>query len=409
MSLLPECYRWSEQALLALDDTKRGTVAEMRLEAGLGYSLMYTRGGDGARAALDRGLALAEDCGEVLYQMWLLGALNILYFRNGNCRMALQCAERNSAVAKAIGDPAAFASAHFMLANSLYLVGDLGGVRIEFEATLQNRSHVQRTGRTYFAFDIVAPARLGLAHTLCQQGYPRQAAEQAHLMLKDALHIEHPATLSILLTRAFLLFLWIGDLKTVEMVIDRYISNARSHSMEPHAVVGRGLKAVLAIRRGDPQNAVDILQGCMRELPMAGYGLMAAPFNLSLAEGFAATGRFAEGIRVIDDGMRQVETNGDFIYMPELLRVKGALLLSMPQPRVEEAEMNFIQSLELSRQQGARACELRATMSMARLWRDQGNQQAAYDFLAPIYGWFTEGFDTLDLKEAKALLDELHA
>ena len=101
-----------------------------------------------------------------------------------------------------IGDPAAFALAHFMLANSLYLVGDLDGARIEFEATLQNRSHAQRTSRIYFGFDIVAPARMGLAHTLCQQGYPRQAAEQAHLMLEDALHIEHPATLSILLRLA---------------------------------------------------------------------------------------------------------------------------------------------------------------------------------------------------------------
>ncbi|MEJ0047252.1 MAG: winged helix-turn-helix domain-containing protein [Rhodospirillales bacterium] len=151
LSLLPECYHWSDQALLALGGSQRGTVAEMRLQAGLGYSLMYTRrGGDGARAALDRSLVIAEDRRDVLYQMWLLGALNVLYFRNGNCRMALQCARRNSAVAEAIGDPAAFASAHFMLANALYLVGDLGGARAEFEATLQNKSHAQRTGRGLF-------------------------------------------------------------------------------------------------------------------------------------------------------------------------------------------------------------------------------------------------------------------
>ena len=254
--MLPECHRWSEQALLALDNTRRGTADEMRLQASLGYSLMYTRGGDAAEAALDRALALAEECGEVLYQMWLLGALNVLYFRNGNCRMALQCAQRNSAVAKVIGDPAAFVSARFMLATALYLVGDLDGSRIEFEATLQNRSHARHSGRAYFAFDIVPPARMGLAHTLYQQGYPQQAAELAHLVLEDALRIEHPATLSILLTRAFLLFLRIGDLPTVEKVIDRYISNAKSHSMAPHTIVGRGLEAVLAIRRGKPQIGV---------------------------------------------------------------------------------------------------------------------------------------------------------
>ncbi|HTI01635.1 MAG TPA: winged helix-turn-helix domain-containing protein, partial [Acidisoma sp.] len=317
LSLLPECLRWSNQALHALDDTRRGTAAEMRLQAGLGYSLMYTSGdGNGTRAALGRSLAIAEERGDIHYQMWLLGALNILYFRNGNCRMALQCAQRNSAVAKAIDDPTASASAHFMLANALYLVGDLGGAHVAFEATLQNQSHAQHTARAYFAFDIVAPTRLGLAHTLYLRGYASQAAERAYSLLEDARHIEDPATLSILLTRAFLLFLWIGDLRTVEKVSDWYVSNARSHSMGPHVVVGRGLKAVLAIRRGDPQTGVDILQDCMRELPAAGYGLMAAPFNLSLAEGLAATGRFAESLRLLDDGMRQVEINGDFIYMP---------------------------------------------------------------------------------------------
>ncbi|MEJ0047251.1 MAG: hypothetical protein WDN04_14890 [Rhodospirillales bacterium] len=146
----------------------------------------------------------------------------------------------------------------------------------------------------YFAFDIVAPARLGLAHTLCLQGYPRQGVEQAHLVLEDALQIEHPATLSILLTRAFLLFLWVGDLQTVEKVSDWFVSIARSHSMAAQAVMGRGLKATLAIRRGDPQTGVDILQDCVRELPAAGYGMMAAPFNLSLAQGLAATGRLAK-------------------------------------------------------------------------------------------------------------------
>lgn len=405
--MLPECHRWSEQALLVLNNNRRGTADEMRLQASLGYSLMYTRGGDAAQAALDRALALAEHCGEVLYQIWLLGALNILYFRNGNCRMALQCARRNSAVAKVIGDPAAFASAHFMLATALYLVGDLDGSRMEFEATLQNRSHARHSGRAYFAFDIVPPARMGLAHTLYQQGYPQQAAELARLVLEDARHIEHPATLSILLIRAFLLFLRIGDLTTVEKIIDRYISNAQSHSMAPHTIVGRGLEAVLAIRRGEPQNGVDVLQSCMRELPAAGYGLMTAPFNVSLAEGFVATGRFTEGLGLIDDGIRQVDENGDLIYMPELLRVKGAFLLSMPQPRVEEAEILFIQSIELSRQQGARTSELRAATDLAKLMTDHGRRENARSVLEPVFTWFVEGRETDDLKAAERLLTTL--
>ena len=145
----------------------------------------------------------------------------------------------------------------------------------------------------------------------------------------------------------------------------------------------------------------------MRELPAAGYGLMAAPFNVSLAEGFTATGRFAEGLSLIDDGIRQVEKNGDFIYMPELLRVKGALLLSMPQPRVEEAEMLFIRSIELSRQQGARASELRAATDLAKLMADDGRRENARTLLEPLFTWFVEGRDTDDLKAAERLLTTL--
>ena len=174
-----------------------------------------------------------------------------------------------------------------------------------------------------------------------------------------------------------------------------------------HVVLGRGLKAQLAIRRGNSQSGVASLQDCVEELRTASYGLMASPFTLSLAEGLAATGRFAESISLIEDGMRQVETHGDFIYMPEFLRVKGDVLLSMPQPRVEEAEMHFSQSLELSRQQGARACELRTAVDLAELMVAQGRRESARVLLEPVFRWFGEGLDTADLKSAERVLATL--
>jgi predicted ATPase len=149
------------------------------------------------------------------------------------------------------------------------------------------------------------------------------------------------------------------------------------------------------------------LQSCVRELPAAGYGMMSAPFNLSLAEGLAAAGRISESMSLIEDGMRQVETNGDFIYMPEFLRVKGKLLLSMPQPRADEAEMHFIQSLELSRQQGSRACELRTATDLAKLMAALGRREDARKLLGPVFTWFVEGLDTDDLKAAESVLATL--
>ncbi|MEI9925336.1 MAG: transcriptional regulator [Bradyrhizobium sp.] len=407
-SMLPECHRWSEQALAALDDAKRGTTDEMRLQASLGYSLMFTGGGaDKTQAALDRSLAIAEDCGEVTYQMWLLSALNIFHFRAGNCRLTLQCARHSLAVAEVLDDPAAFALAHFVLGNSLYLLGDLRGARAEFEAALQHRSRAQHVSKVYFGFDVAAPAAMGLASTLCLQGYPRQATEQAHRILEGALHIKHSVTLSLTLIHAILLFLWTGDLQAAERVIDWYTANGRAHSLRLQVVVGRGFKALLAISRGDSQTGIDVLQSCVQELRAASYGMVASPFNISLAEGLAATGRFDESMRVIDDGIRLVEVNGDLIYMIELLRVKGTLLLAMPEPRAEEAEMFFLRSIELSRQQGVRASELRAATNLAELMSAQGRREDARSLLEPVFDWF-EGHGTADLKAAERLLASLH-
>jgi predicted ATPase len=107
--------------------------------------------------------------------------------------------------------------------------------------------------------------------------------------------------------------------------------------------------------------------------------------------------------------MTLIETGKQGWCEAEAHRVAGEILLQSPKPDTVEAETYFARSLAIARQQQAKSWELRAAMSMARLWRDQGKRDEARDLLAPVYGWFTEGFDTLDLKEAKALLQELAA
>ena len=107
--------------------------------------------------------------------------------------------------------------------------------------------------------------------------------------------------------------------------------------------------------------------------------------------------------------MTMVETTKERWQEAEVNRIAGDIALLSPQPDAARAEAYFERALAVARKQQAKSLELRAAMSMARLWRDQGKRQQAHDLLAPVYGWFTEGFDTLDLKEAKALLDELHA
>jgi predicted ATPase len=132
------------------------------------------------------------------------------------------------------------------------------------------------------------------------------------------------------------------------------------------------------------------------------------PLYLScLARAYAELGQFDDAWRSIDEAMTAVETTEESWYEAEVHRMAGEIALKLPVPDAAKAEAYFQRALEVARQQQAKSWELRAAMSMARLWRDQGKRNEARDLLAPVYGWFTEGFDTLDLKQAKTLLDEL--
>ena len=126
-----------------------------------------------------------------------------------------------------------------------------------------------------------------------------------------------------------------------------------------------------------------------------------------LARAYAELGQFDDAWRCIAEAMTTVETTKQRWWEAEVHRVAGEIALRSPEPDAAKAETYFDRALAVARQQQAKSWELRAAMSMARLWRDQGKRDEARDLLAPVYGWFTEGFDTLDLKEAKALLDEL--
>ena len=127
----------------------------------------------------------------------------------------------------------------------------------------------------------------------------------------------------------------------------------------------------------------------------------------SLAKAYAELDQFDDARRCIGEAMTAVETTKERLYEAEVYRTVGEITLLSPESDVEKAEAHFERALAVARQQQAKSWELRAAMSMARLRRDQGKRQEAHDLLAPVYSWFTEGFDTLDLKEAKALLERL--
>ncbi len=138
-----------------------------------------------------------------------------------------------------------------------------------------------------------------------------------------------------------------------------------------------------------------------------GTGIYRPYFQALLAESLGQVGQVDEGLAMIDEAQSETDASGQHCFEAEMYRLKGELLLKQPSPDLHQAETCFHQALDVARQQQAKSLELRAATSLARLWQSQDKRQEAYDLLAPVYEWFTEGFDTKDLQEAKALLAEL--
>ena len=170
-----------------------------------------------------------------------------------------------------------------------------------------------------------------------------------------------------------------------------------------HATVLHGW-ALARQGQGDVGRA-EIRQGLTASL--ATGSLLLQPYGLGLlAETYGAGGHPDEGLAVLAEAQTVMAVTGVQWYAAELSRLKGALLLQQAVPDAAQAEACFQQALDVARQQQAKSWELRAATSLARLWQSQGKRQDAYDLLGPVYAWFTEGFDTADLQDAKALLEE---
>jgi tetratricopeptide (TPR) repeat protein len=406
MSLFTECHRWSERALVALNDARRGGYEEMQLQAALGLSLIFTQGlTEAARAALNRGLAIAEERSDALSQLRLLSPLHMFHFRLGDFKTALDLAKRSAAVSEIIGDPAGIALAHNLFGHPLHLTGELGRARLELEAALQPEPAGQQTRMTYLGFDNLAGG--ALARTLWLQGLAAQATVRARQTVNQAARTNHPVPLSIALIWSISVFLWTGDLQSAEEYVDRFIILAESHSLRPYLAVARGYQGELAIRRGDAQGGIESLRGCLEDLHAARYELLTTAFYIPLVQGLAVIDRGSEALTMVDKVIRRVEADGGFTYLPELLRIKGGLLLSVPRPNADDAERCFIHALELSRQQGALAWELRTATDLATLLAAQGRLESAQAVLQPVFGRFEEGFDTADLIAAQRVLKTL--
>jgi tetratricopeptide (TPR) repeat protein len=331
---------------------------------------------------------------------------HISHARKGDLRTSLQYARRCRAVAETSDDLTVKAVAHAMLGRALQVTGDLAGSRAELDSLMRILSQSHH-GPILLNYDPHYHSYIALARTLWLQGYPIQALELARQAVEASEAMGHPAALGLVLAGAASIFLWAGDLDAAQYHTDLSLSHAEANALGPLVAIGHGRKAELAILRGDTKAGVKDLQTTLERLHAARHEVLTTEFNIALAQGLVAIGRSDESVALIDESIQQVDVSGEMFYMPELLRVKGGLLLSMREPNVHEARNCFMQSLELSRHQGARAWELRTARDLAKLLVEQGDSESGRTLLQPVYAAFSEGFETADLRAAEQLLAQI--
>ena len=414
LSLLEECRRRVEQALAAL-----ATVAEpdarqeMKLLAALGASQLYTRGGVPEVAeAWTKALELAKSLDDTEYHKRSLWGLWSFHVNGVDYRTALSLAHRFATLVATSPDPNDRFVGERMIGISHHNLGDQQSARRHIERALAESAapdHERQFIR--LQLDPQVTARVHLARILWLQGFPDRAMREAERSVNDARAAEHAISFSYALHRAACpVPLWNGDLAAAGHYADMLLEHAKRHALAHWQLYGWGYQGAVAIRRGDVATGLCLLRSCFKELGET--GITAPRFMrfaaVYMAEGLGKAGQIADALDAIDDAIARAERTEELWQFAELLRVKGELvLLQGAAPQAAAAKDYFRQALDWARRQGALSWELRAAASLARLIRDRGRSAEAMALLQPVYDRFTEGFETADLKAAKALLDAL--
>jgi predicted ATPase/DNA-binding winged helix-turn-helix (wHTH) protein len=404
-ALLIECHRWVDAALNALPVAERGTRREMELQATLGISAMFTRGNsEKVQAALERAVSMLEELDEPEQLLRMLGALDMFVTRVGEFREAQKTARRAEVVARRLADPHARAIAEWMIGTSCHLLGR----QVEAERLCRSALDAPPMSRSMangFGFSHRMRALVSLGRTLWLQGRAEEAMDVARATMHIARESGQPVNVAISLVWTSSVFLWSGDLDTAGDIIEQLGTFSAKYSLGPYSTVALGLKGELLVRRGAAQAGLGLLLPAMETLCQDRHDILQTVFASAIAEAFGLLGRFDEAIATLDRALESTLTrNGDAFDVPEMLRLEGQLLATMPAPMEDEAEERLERALDIAARQGALAWELRAATTLARLLLRRGRGEVAHERLRACYSRFSQGFETADLREAKRLI-----
>jgi predicted ATPase len=389
---------------------------EIKLQVALIHPLLHVSGYAAPEtiAAVERARLLieqAEALGEppedplllfsVLYGLWVA---NLVAFNGDVMReLAVQfltLAEKQSATGPLmIGQR--------LMGLSLLHTGDIAGGRAHLDRafTLYDSAE-HRTLATRFGQDVGAATLCWKSLAYWLLGYPQAALADTEHALKIAREIGHSATLMYVLNFSIWTHIHCGNYATANALVDEFNVLKDQTGSSFWAAWGMMQRGCVLTLTGKTSGAMQKITSGVTAMRQTGTTMWMPVWLSYLTRARAEDGHFEIGPRV-DEAMTAVETTKERWYEAEVNRIAGEVTLISPEADVAKAETYFARALAVARMQQSKSWELRAAMSMAQLWRDQGRRQQARDLLAPVYGWFTQGFDTLDLKQSKRLLDEL--
>ena len=419
-SALAEAVKQLTRALgqiAALPGTPALRREQIKLQVALINPLLHVIGyaAPETKAAVERARVLIEQAeahGEspedplllftVLYGFWVA---NIVAF-NGDAMREL--AAQFLALAEQQGTTAPLMIGHRLMGWSLLHIGEIAKGRVHLDRAIALHSPAEhRPLATRFGHDSGTAILCCRSLALWFLGYPEAALKDTVDALKNARELGQAATLMYALVLISFTHFQCGNYATANAQLDELVALADEKGALFWKAWGTMQRGCALASTGKFSDAVHAINSGITAWRSTGSNFWLPLYLSYLARTYAELGQCDDSRHCIAEAIAAVETTKEKWCEAEVHRVAGEIALLRPEPDAAKAEAYFERALSVVREQQAKSWELRAAMSMARLWRDQGKRRQAHDHLAPIYGWFTEGFDTLDLKEAKALLDEL--
>jgi predicted ATPase/class 3 adenylate cyclase len=398
------------ELLKTLPETPARTQHAVTLHIALGAALQITKGhaAPEVERAYTQAYAWCQRVGETPELVPVLFGLWRFYNTRAQLHTARELGETLLRLAQPAHDPALSVVAHYALGLTSFWLGVLPAARMHLEEGIarytpdQRRAPVFRMGQ-----DPGVACRIYAAATLWLLGYPEQALARVHEALALAQALSHPFSLAF--ARCFAAFVsqFRRDVPAVHAHAEAAVALSTAQGFTQWAVQGTSLRSwALALQGQGEEEIAQVRQG-IAAYRATGAAVFVPYFYTWLADVAAHLGHPEDGLQALAEAHLLVEQQEERWWEAEVCRLRGVLLLRQTATPQEEAETWLRRALDVARRQEAKALELRAAMSLSRLWQRQGKREAARQLLAGIYGWFTEGFDTADLQDAKTLLEEL--